>query len=247
MRMQWLALALVAVAGVASAKTITCDIESDYDLAITPKSVILTRDSGVPKTIVMRQGELFVDDRWARLSAGDRARVAAYEREARAVMPLAQQIGRDAAAIAFTTLGEVAAGFSSDPARTRTQLAQARTRIDTRLARSVTATRFNGADLGEGIGEAVREVMPLVIGDIVGGAVRAAFGGDITRLKQMEDMDRVIEARIQPRAQALERNAENLCRRMEGLDRIDNALDYRLPNGDKLDLLRISQFRHLHD
>jgi hypothetical protein len=65
-------------------------------------------------------------------------------------MPLAQQIGRDAADIAFTTLGEVAAGLSSTPAETRALLDQARSKIDARLARSVTATRFNGDDLGKG-------------------------------------------------------------------------------------------------
>lgn len=32
------------------------DVESDYDLALNEHSVILTRDSGAPKAIVMRQG-----------------------------------------------------------------------------------------------------------------------------------------------------------------------------------------------
>ena len=47
------------------------NVESEYDLALNERSVILTRDSGVPKSIVMRQGRLFVDDAWVDLSPAD--------------------------------------------------------------------------------------------------------------------------------------------------------------------------------
>ena len=93
----------------------SCDIDSDYDLTIDERSVILTREAGTPHAIVMRQGRLFVDDRWVGLNAADRQRIADFEKGARAAMPEAQAIGRDAADIAFTVLGEVAAGFASDP------------------------------------------------------------------------------------------------------------------------------------
>ena len=122
---------------------------------------------------------------------------------------------------------------------TRAKLEQARKKIDARLTRSVTAHRFDGRDLGEGIGQAVSEVVPLVIGDIVGGAVRAALSGDSQRLEQMEGLDKQIEARIEPRAKALEARAERMCAKMATLDRFDNALAYRLPGGAALDLLRM--------
>lgn len=237
-------LALIAVAGAAGAKDISCNVDSDYDLGITPRSVILTRDRGTPKALVMRQGRLFVDDRWVALGAADSARIGDYEREARATMPLAQQIGREAADIAFTTLGEVAAGFSSDPVATRAKLDKARAQLDTRLAHSVSATHFDGDELGAGIGAAVRDVVPTLIGDIVGGAMRAAFSGDTTRLRRMDNLDKQIQARVEPRARALERNAQGLCQRMEALDRIDDALDYRLPDGHRLDLLNVKPEYH---
>ncbi len=232
------AVALLATSATTSAREISCDVESDYEFALTDRSVIFTRESGAPRTILMRKGELFVDDTWVALSPADRARVIAYERDARATMPLAQQIGRDAAEIAFTTLGEVAAGFSRNPAETRAKLAKARTQLDARLARSVTPNRFNGEDIGEGIGAAVKDALPSLMGDIVGGAIRAAFAGDTAQLKRMENMDRLIEARVEPRAKALERNAELLCNRMEALERIDNALEYR-HNGQPLNLLEV--------
>jgi hypothetical protein len=232
-----LAAALAAACGAAQAKDFRCDVDSEYELTLTEQSLVLTRDTGTPRAIVMRKGRLFVDDRWVTLTAADSKRIADYEQQARGIMPLAQQIGRDAADIAFTTLGEVAAGLSSTPAETRAHLDQARAKIDARLARSVTATHFSGDDLGKGIADAIGETLPVVIGDIVGGAISAAFSGDEARLERMNRIDEDIERRVEPRATQLEQRAELLCRRMETMDAIDDALGYRLPNGDRLDLL----------
>jgi len=229
-----------ALCGTASAKDFKCHVNSDYDLTLNQQSLILTREAGktgTPKAIVMRQGRMFIDDQWVTLSAEDSKRIAEYEKQARATMPLAQEIGRDAADIAFTALGEVAAGLSSDPKRTRAQLDKARKDIDAKLARAVTANRFNGNELGDSIGDAIGEVLPIVIGDIVGGAVSAAFSGDEARLERMNNLDKEIESRVEPRAKRLEQRAENLCRKMEDLDAIDDALQYRLPDGGRLDLM----------
>ena len=234
-------LCAACVANIAPAAEIeldaSCDIDSDYDLTIDERSVILTREAGTPHAIVMRQGRLFVDDRWVGLNGADRQRIADFEKGARAAMPEAQAIGRDAADIAFTVLGEVAAGFASDPKLVQQKLDRARAQIDARLARSVTATRFNGRELGDGIGEAVAEVIPSMIGDIVSGAIGAAFSGDASRLKRLEDLDAQIDARVEPRARALEKRAQALCGRLAELDRIDDALEFRLPGGQPLGLL----------
>jgi len=235
-----LCMVLVAPAAFAADVHIdaSCDIDSDYDLTIDERSVILTREAGTPHAIVMRQGTLFVDDRWVELNGADRQRIADFEQGARAAMPEAQAIGRDAADIAFTVLGEVANGFASDPKVVKQKLDRARAQIDARLARSVTATRFNGRDLGNGIGEAVAEVIPSLIGDIVSGAIGAAFGGDASRLKRLDNLDAQIDARVEPRARALEARAQGLCRRLVDLDRIDDALEFRLPDGQPLGLLQ---------
>ena len=209
---------------------IHCNIESDYDLSINPQSVILTRDSGTPKWIVIRGDKLFVDDRWVALGNEDRQRIAAFDRGTREIMPLAAQIGRDAADIAFTALGEVAAGFSNDPAKTRAKLEQARGKIDAQPGAfdQRQPLRFRRPGQGHRRGR-VGEVMPLVIGDIVGGAVRAAFSGDTARLERMDGLDKQIEASVEPRAKALEKRAQQLCAKMEDAGRLDNALAYRLP------------------
>lgn len=237
MRLALITLALTSLATGVQAKEIRCDIESDYDMTINDRSVIFTRESSVPKAVVMRQGKLFVDDRWVELGADDGKRLVEFERGARAAMPLAHEIGRDAADIAFTALGEVAAGLSNHPDKTRKSLDKARKAIDRSIGASISANRFNGDDLGKGIERAVEEVMPSVIGDIVGGALTAALSGDTERLSKMEGLDQQVEARVAPRAKALEARAEKLCGQMRELDRLDNALAYRLADGTRLNLL----------
>ena len=232
------AMFLLLSASAASASDISCNIESDYDFSLNEQSLIFTREAGTPKWIVIRGDRLFVDDRWVALDADDRKRIAAFDRGTREIMPLAREIARDATDIAFTALTEVAAGFSSDTTQTRAKLDQARKKIDASLARSVAANRFNSSDLGDGIGDAVGEVMPILIGDIVGGAVNAALSGDTARLQRMENLDQQIEARIAPRAKALETRSAQLCSKMAELDRLDNALAYRLPDGAALNLLQ---------
>jgi hypothetical protein len=230
-------LVLASLALSAQAKEIRCDITSDYDLTVNDRSVIFTRESGTPKAVVMRQGRLFVDDRWVSLSADDSQRLRQFEQGARKAMPLAHEIGRDAADIAFTALGEVAAGISNHPDKTRASLDRARKSIDRSIGRAISANRFNSADLEQGIEQAVAEVMPSVIGDIVVGALTAALTGDTARIERMDNLDKEVEARVAPRAKALEARAEKLCAQMRELDRLDDALAYRLAGGGVLNLL----------
>lgn len=215
-----------------------CRVDSDYALSVSDRSVVFTREAGAPRAVVMRQGRLFVDGRWRELSPADRERIEAFERDARAAMPEAAQLGRDAADIAFTALSEVAAGFSSDPQAAQARYAKVRARLDARLAASVTATHFSADELGRGIADAVGEVIPSLLGDIVGGAISAAFSGDASRLQRLERLDAQIEAQVQPRARALEQRAQALCRRMQALDALEDALEVRI-DGRALDLIEV--------
>ncbi len=221
-----------------------CDISSDYEFHLTERSVVYTRKTGTPSRVLIRDGGLFIDDAWVHVGAADASRLRDYERGVRDTMPLAQRIGRDAAQIALAAVGEVAVVFSSDPEQTRRKLEDARKRIDARLQQAITPTRFSGDALGDAIGDTIGDVLPTFVGDVVGGALRAAFSGDAARFERMEDdLDARIEAIVEPRKAELEANAAELCRRMEALDAIDNALEYRLPDGRPLSLLKVSKHK----
>ncbi|UZW60011.1 DUF2884 family protein [Lysobacter enzymogenes] len=235
------AAATMLVCGAASASVeidSRCEIDSPYQLTLNERSLILTRQDGAPKAIVMRQGRLFVDDRWVELSAPDARRLAEFERGARATMPETQAIAREAADIALAALGEVAVKLGNHPDRTQAKVAQARKQLDAGLRDAIGPTRFSGKLLGDSIGKAVGEAVPLVIGDLVGGAVSAALSGDVKRFEQLDNLDAQIEAAVKPRAESLERRSDRLCQSVRALDELENALAYRF-DGRPLDLLKV--------
>ncbi|WP_407472316.1 YggN family protein [Xanthomonas campestris pv. campestris] len=232
---------LAAAGGVASADELHCEVNMDYDLTLNPRSLILIRDSGTPQRLVMRQGALFVDDRWVTLSDDDRNRLVQFEQQTRAVLPLAQEVGREAADIAITALGEVAAGFSRDPSATRTQLASVRDKVDLRLKQSFGKSQLTPVDIDDEIGTLVAEMLPQLIGDVVASTVQAAMTGNGTQLRSLDGLEQRIERLVEPQARALRPRAQQLCTRMEALDALDNALAYRLPSGAPLQLLQVDR------
>ncbi|MEC3888217.1 YggN family protein [Xanthomonas campestris] len=232
---------LAAGSGVASADELHCEVNTDYDLTLNPRSLILIRDSGTPQRLVMRQGALFVDDRWVTLSDDDRTRLVQFEQQTRAVLPLAQEVGREAPDIAITALGEVAAGFSRDPSATRTQLASVRDKVDLRLKQSFGKSQLTPVDIDDEIGTLVAEMLPQLIGDVVASTVQAAMTGNGTQLRSLDGLEQRIERLVEPQARALRPRAQQLCTRMEALDALDNALAYRLPSGVPLQLLQVDR------
>ncbi|MBB5864227.1 MULTISPECIES: DUF2884 family protein [unclassified Xanthomonas] len=230
--------------GTAMADDLHCNVSSDYDLTLNPRSLILIRtpaSSGAPERLVMRQGALFVDDRWVALNAADRTRLIQFERQTREVVPLAQEVGREAADIAITALGEVAAGFSRSPETTRVQLASVREKLDTRLKQSFGKNQLTSIDIDDDIGAMVAELLPQLIGDVVAGAVQSALSGNDVQLRSLDGVETRIQRLIEPQARALRPRAEHLCERVEALDGLDNALAYRLPSGEPLQLLRVDR------
>lgn len=239
-----IAMLALAAAGSASAAEIdvNCRVDSPYSLGVTERSVIYTRDAraaGTPRRVVIRDGRLFVDDAWVQLDAEDSRRIADYEREVRAMLPEFQRVAGQASDIAFTTLQDVADAMSSHPERSRRTLEAARKRLDAALAVSINAQRFDSDAIGEEIEKAIGDVVPDLTGDLVGGVLRAVFTGDDARLQRIDRMGDLIDAKVEARARSLERDAQALCTRMEGLDRIENGLHYRGADGKPLELLRV--------
>src|SRR3546814_14858903 len=96
------ALALAAAPALAEIKA--CDIDSDYDVALSPDAITFSRDDGTPRTLVMHDGSLRVDGREAALSDADRERVRQFEPDARALLPEVRAIAVEAVEIWFVAM-----------------------------------------------------------------------------------------------------------------------------------------------
>jgi len=84
---------------------------------------------------------------------------------------------------------------------------------------------------------------PRVAGELASQAIAAAMKGDGTTANAIEAkakrLERDIEASVEAPAKALEARVDALCPRVQALDRLDNQLELRLPNGEPLNLLRV--------
>ncbi len=175
------------------------------------------------------------------MSADDRARLIQFQRQTREAVPLAQEVGREAAVIAATAPGEVAAGGGRSPEATRVQPAAVREKIDARLKQGFGKSQLTSIDIDDDIGALVAELLPQLIGDVVAGAVQSALTGNDLQLRSLDGVETRIERLIEPQARAPRPRAQQLCARVEARDGLDNALAYRLPSGEPLQLLRVDR------
>lgn len=234
--------ALAFAAAPAFAEIKTCDIDSDYDVALSPDAITFSRDDGAPRTLVMHDGSLLVDGREAALSDADRERVRRFEHDARALLPEVRAIAVEAVEIAFVAMTEVARGLAPDNARLQSKLDASRTELLAQFDQPEGHFKIDEDAVAASVTRLVGEVTPTLVGEITSAALSAAFSGDESKAKAIEQradtMEADIEARIKPRADALEARADTLCPKFAALDDLDNALDYRLADGRALELLR---------
>lgn len=238
-----LALAMLYPGAVAASGFDACDYESDYDLRLQPGALSFERDSGVAARVEMRRGRLFVDGREIALGAADRERIERYESTVRALVPEVKGIALDAVAIATEAVTQVAAAFAGDEGDAAvTKMRATGARLADRIERADDSRDWNEAEIDRLVAEITSEMVPLLVGDVTSIALKVALTGDESAAKaleaRMEGMEKELEARVERRAEALEARAEALCPRIADLDALESALEVRLADSARLDLLQ---------
>lgn len=234
--------ALVLAGTSASAENKGCNIDSDYDVALSPDAITFSRDDGAPRSVVMKDGSLLVDGHEAALTDADRERVRQFERDARALVPEVRAITMDAVDIAFTAMAEVARGLAPENTTLQTKLETSRAELIAEFDQPEGHFKIDEDAVDASVSRLVGEITPTLIGEITTAALSAAFSGDESKARELErraeNMEADIEAKVKVRADALEARAEILCPKFVALDALDDALAYRLDDGSALDLLR---------
>lgn len=218
-----------------------CNVRSDYSVGMHRLAFVFSRDSGSPAEIGLGGGRLFIDGREQALSQSDHRRLGQMEAEMHRLVPEAEKITTEAIEIAFTALSEVARGLSSDPGRTVATLDAAHQRMRREMSSRPLAI-FND----DAMGDVIKPIMEQYVPDIVGGAVRAALkaafssGTEAAEMKvRMERMERELDGKVDARAKRLEPLAASMCQRLRRIDGIDDSLEFRMPDGEALQLLRV--------
>lgn len=220
-----------------------CDVGSQYSVKPYRGAFVFTQDAGKSGEMGIGGGRLFIDGREARISAADHQRLLQFEAEGKRLLPQVQQITVEAVDIAFTALTEVARALASDPQATVSSLEASHRRVRAELGARPLAV-FNDDAMADVVKPLVSEYVPEIVGGAVSTALKAAFAGEKARMdfeKRMQRMEHELDTRVDARAKALEPLAQDMCERLRRMDRLDNTLEFRLPDGQPLQLLELDR------
>ena len=223
-----------------------CDLSSDYALSIKPDRLVFKRHAGTPAEVEIANGTLRVDGTLVATSAADAERLRDAEREVRALVPEVKGIARDAVTIAFDAVGQVAAAFAHDGAaarRSAEHIAELGRELDRKIAETDRFDHWEDADIDRLVGSTVEAVVPEIVGNVTAEALKVAFTGDEAAAAELsaraDSIEKSVDRAVAKQAAQLEVRAMGVCSRLRALDRVQSNMDVRLPDGSRLDLVRV--------
>jgi hypothetical protein len=238
--------AAISVPAVAHTHVHDCDLSSDYALSIRPDRLVFRRHAGTPSEIEISNGTLRVDGALVATNAADTQRLRDAEREVRSLVPEVKGIARDAIAIAFDAVGQVAAAFAHDGAaarRSAEHIAALGRELDRKIAETDNFDHWEDADIDRLVGSTVEAVVPEIVGNVTAQALKVAFTGDEAAAADLEaradSIEKSVDRAVEKQAAQLEARAMGVCSRLRALDRVQSDMDVRLPDGSRLNLVRV--------
>jgi len=241
-------VALVA-AGAAQARDdhghhLSCSFTSDYDVRVEATGIAFTQAGGHPGDVFIHDGALRVDGHDVAVSSADAARLRDYEQEVRGLVPAVAAIARDGVEVGYSALTAVVATLS-DNGEQRTHLlqelhdrhAEALLHIDSTLGRGV----WKADDEGDYFAGHLQSAIGDMVGSVVGDVVKDALSNDPTRFAALEArtnaLDTTIDKAVDGPAEKLGERADALCPRFSHLQQLQQQFEFRLPGGERLQLI----------
>lgn len=218
----------------------SCNVSSGYSVDTYRRAFLFKREDGKPGEIGIGGGRLFIDGREQKLSAADHERLRRLEGEMTALVPQIREIAIEAVDIAFAALTEVARGLSSSPRETVASLESAHRKVRSEMS-AKPLSAFDEDAMASVVKPIITEYIPAIVGGAVSGALSAAFGGEQKANdfeRRMQRMEKELNSKVEDRAKELEPLAEAMCTRLRAMDSLDDSLEFRLPDGKPMDLLR---------
>lgn len=225
-----------------------CHARSSYDLTLEGDALLFDRAGAAPRKVRMHDGELVVDGTAVELGPADQGRINAFERGVRALVPEARAIadqGVDLAAEAVREQARESAPALVSSGELDVRLEREARDLKARIAGSRSTHDWHGAAFQQYASQRLAGVVPLLAGGLLQQSVGLAMGGDlegVARLReQAANLAATLQARIQRKLGQLRPRIQALCPAVNELDRLENGLDARMPDGSRLNLLTVER------
>jgi hypothetical protein len=243
------ALLAFATAGAVQATDVhthhlACSYTSHYDLQIKASGIVFTRDGGDPGAVFMHDGTLRVDGKEMAVSDADAARLREYEHELRDLLPAVAGIARDGVNIGYSALSTVVATLADNGDERTRLLRELRDRHNDALRHidgTVGQGRWEAGDETNLFGDELQKTVSDLVGNVTGDIVKDALSGDSNRLASLQArtdaLDASIDKAVDAPAEKLGQRAEALCPHLSHLQQLQQQFQFRLPNGERLQLI----------
>lgn len=243
-----LVMGLATVSGVQAADIhshhIQCSYDSDYDVQVKAEGIAFIRESGHPDHVFMHDGQLRVDGQTVPVSPEDAALLRKYEHQVRELVPAMADIARDGVNIGYAAMTTVVATLA-DSGDERTRILQKLHDRHIEALQQIDGTLGHGfwksGDDGEAFGINLQETVADLVGSITRDVLKDALSNDPSKLAALEArtnaLDTTINKAVDAPADKLAERANALCPQLGELDQLQRQFQFRLPNGERLQLL----------
>ncbi|MEZ5460241.1 DUF2884 family protein [Dokdonella sp.] len=224
-----------------------CDVESRYSTKIEAGRIAFTDDKSKQVVAILPGGVLEVDGKALSLDAADQTRVVELDRGVRALVPEAKALAVEAVGIAFEAVAHVSMAFAPSAQAAR-ESAERIARTADEIKQTINDRDVWGPSSEKEVEDLIEGAVGSLIGEMVGNitaqAIAVAFSGDESAVAELEarasSIETNVERVVEKRAKALEARADELCRRVQALDRIEASVSARMPDGSALNLVEVS-------
>lgn len=240
--------ALAAVGGVHAtdghSHHLSCAFNSAYDIQVQAGGIAFTRNSGAPARIFMHDGALQVDDRTVAVSAADAARLRDYEAQVRELVPAVAAIARDGVEVGYSALTTVVATLAENGDE-RTRLLHELRERHNEAVQHIDSTFGHGLWTAGGendlFGTHLQDTVEDLVSNVTADVVKGALSGDSSRLAALQARTSALQATlgkaVNAPADELGQRAEALCPHFSRLEQLQQQFQFRLPNGERLQLI----------
>ncbi len=226
-----------------------CHVSSSYDVTLTSDGgLMFDRTGPAPRRVEIHDGRLLADGRSVTLNAADQGRLHAFQQTARALVPKVRAIAIDGVGLAADAVREQARESSPQMAASGeldAKLNAMTADFDARIKRSNSSHDWHGPAFQQYINRNVSTLVPLLASNLLQQAVQVALSGDLSRAAALRNSAANLATRLRKRVrdklQVLKPRVRALCPSVQKMDRLENQLDARMPDGSRLNLLDIGQ------
>lgn len=208
-----------------------CDYVLDFDVTLTPGQVIL----GDGESRYALSGDRVArDGREVALRPAQRTAAAQYRAGWASLVPAISDLARRAALLGIESVALVSAALSGGDdaiARAAERIEDLAVRLHLQLdgrhldaGRALGRTHIGDSDVDEQIGALARDAGSGLMAEVAALVGRAIFDPE-TVAARGDYVARLVEHRIEPRAQALGEQAERICTQLGALDALESQID----------------------